>query len=59
MNSDNMQEMGQKMTGSFFYEILKSQPQAWALATSLWGTNKGPRTENWIKKRAQAFPGAQ
>ena len=37
------------MTGALFYEILELQLQAWALATSLLGPNKGPRTESRSK----------
>ena len=46
------------MTGSIIYEISKSRLQAWAFAASLWGPNKGPRTENYTKRWAQALAGA-
>ena len=45
-----MQEKCQKMTGSFFYENLEIDLQAWAFATSLRDQNKTQRSENWLKK---------
>ena len=45
-----MQEKCQKMTGSFFYENLEIDLQAWAFATSLRDQNKPQRSENWLKK---------
>ena len=41
-----MQEICQKMTGSFFYENLEIDLQAWAFATSLRDQNKTQRSEN-------------
>ena len=41
-----MQEIFQKMTGSFFYENLEIDLQAWAFAASLRDQNKTQRSEN-------------
>ena len=49
---------GKIMNVMIFYEISKSQLQPWALAASLRDWNKWKRTENWIKKWAQALPRA-
>ena len=54
-----MQEICQKMTGSFFYENLEIDLQAWAFATSLRDCSKPKRSENQTKKWAQALAGAQ
>ena len=52
-------ENGTKMTGALFYKILEIDLQAQASGPSLLASDKSPRTENQIKKRAQALSRAQ